>query len=103
MRMSDWSSDVCSSDRRIGADHGGDVIFGQSLALLDIEDDKAFQERNLPRLAVLAARCLGFGLGRKAVGIADDRAFLAAPDVAARRLGLPVGEDRKSTRLNSSH
>src|SRR3546814_1809662 len=29
---------------------------------------------------------------RKAVGIADDRAFLAAPDVAARRLGLPVGE-----------
>ena len=41
-------------------------------------------------LAILAPRGFRFGLRRKAVGIADDRAFRTAPDIAARRLGLPT-------------
>jgi hypothetical protein len=83
---------VGDSQQRIGADHGGGEVFGQSLALIDVEHDKALQEGNLPRLAILAARRLGFGLGGEAVGVADDGALLAAPDIAPRRLGLPVGE-----------
>src|SRR3546814_5858527 len=61
LRISDWSSDVCSSDL-------------------------------LPCLAILAACCLGFGPRRKAVGVTNHGAFLAAPDVAARRLGLTIGQ-----------
>jgi hypothetical protein len=79
-------------EHRIGSDHRRDIILGQSLTLVDIEHDEALQERHLPRLAILAACGFGFGLRGEPVGIADDSALLAAPDIAARRLGLPVGQ-----------
>src|SRR3546814_1377431 len=50
MRISDWSSDVCSSDLvagfGIGDDRGGRVIFAvQSFDLIGIENRVSFQER----------------------------------------------------------
>src|SRR3546814_19651707 len=78
-------------EHRIGADHRCDIIIGQPLALVDVEDDKAFQERNLPCLAILAARLFLLALRREPVGIAADCALLAAPDIPHPRLGLPVG------------
>src|SRR5690606_24652429 len=77
---------------RIGAGHGHGESLRESLALFDVENDKALEERHLPRLAVLALRLLILGLRGEAVGIANHRAFLAAPDISACGLGLPVGQ-----------
>src|SRR3546814_4321664 len=104
MRISDWSSDVCSSDlREIGAlvgqhqfrlelpavgqhhlDLAGaldDVLVGDDEALP--RDDDAGAERRLLALAALA--------------IAEAVAEEAAEE------GIVEQRDRKSTRLNSSH
>src|SRR3546814_3651960 len=97
MRISDWSSDVCSSDLRVGA----------RLARLAAEYDVA-------RHRFVEAR------GRQAVGSGqvDQRQRAAVGEARVPRLPLDgdpgiIGdllpragqrvEDRKSTRLNSSH
>lgn len=49
----------------------------QSLALIPVEDGKALEERNCPRLAILALRLVGLVPRCEAIGIADDRALLA--------------------------
>src|SRR3546814_2782704 len=90
MRISDWSSDVCSSDLLI-ADHGGAV---------------PRDRESLERLA---------GVGRKTANVVLNIAF-GEPTIAVdthifrvgNRTGLAPGKtplevDRKSTRLNSSH
>src|SRR3546814_13154858 len=47
MRISDWSSDVCSSDLAVAA--------GEWIALLDADD--AFEAERLARLVPLAGQC----------------------------------------------
>src|SRR3546814_4960776 len=85
MRISDWSSDVCSSDLLLAGQPAGTV-----------------------------ARAAGADPGAGAAGRAghrqaDDRAAAhrrrrAVGAGGRRRPGLPaLGLDRKSTRLNSSH
>src|SRR3546814_5125758 len=104
MRISDWSSDVCSSDlmslpSRARSDARGDVdrlAFGQA-------DD---------RLLHVAAR-VGLALPALGLALGDQRVDAEHLDVEQRldgrldrRLGRVVGdaeEDLKSTRLNSSH
>jgi len=77
---------------RIGTHHRRNIVLWKPLALVDIEHDKALEERHLPRRAILSPRRFGLGLRREAVGVADDRALLAAPDIAARGFRLAVGE-----------
>src|SRR3546814_2839637 len=90
MRISDWSSDVCSSDLLVGdfLGHVGFVVLGQHL----LGDEG------------VAAHVAG----------GDHRLVLAEqvrqdPGVDHRHLRVAVGDgelhlqDRKSTRLNSSH
>src|SRR3546814_5416422 len=98
LRISDWSSDVCSSDLRAG---GGRGVVGQVVGS-GLDGDAA----------ALAALLDGGGqrLARRGVhGVdrgADDAAEIGG---AADRVGLDEGRaggvpgDRKSTRLNSSH
>src|SRR3546814_2055627 len=117
MRISDWSSDVCSSDLAAADKYHGvqkfDVItgeqakappgppayqnvFGETLAKL-AESDKRI-------VAITAAMPSGTGVDKFAkahpertfdVGIAEQHAVTFAAGLAA--------QDRKSTRLNSSH
>src|SRR3546814_10277078 len=102
MRISDWSSDVCSSDlvsdhalerlvRRIGA---APVLEGQldRLAAAAIEDDELY----------LAGQLLPRRFERKAIGFAE--AFEHLHIVRRGRVRFrPRHQDRQSTRLNSSH
>src|SRR3546814_7443247 len=101
MRISDWSSDVCSSDLVIGlAETAHDVATDVGFGALAVEKrgeligwQRRFQcrQRNRVRGDAVAARFLG------------DRADEA---VGAGLGGRVCGEPRlarKSTRLNSSH
>src|SRR3546814_2023646 len=117
MRISDWSSDVCSSDLA-----GRAVIIAYTMPLWAVM---------LARLTlgdpITPGRLIGllFGLGGLAILIGPDlRALGAAPAGAAFMLGAAISwaigtiavkrsawtiptimltGDRKSTRLNSSH
>src|SRR3546814_1329299 len=105
MRISDWSSDVCSSDLLIVLIAGGRGVRGAEDeapeqvhhvdGALGVENlaavgDVVFRAARLQRHIVAAEQAVGNdarrGVGWQADGIAD-----------AQR------EDRKSTRLNSSH
>ena len=57
--------------------------FGQVLALIEVEQREAFQERDGHRLAALPARAFALVLGSEPIGIDDGRAPLAPPDIAA--------------------
>src|SRR3546814_1352125 len=107
MRISDWSSDVCSSDllARTGrreTQHMFGTIVAQ-IALREVAKNDAIVAEHLdpPHFAFArpARRTISFGLLR----------FLCAPDRHANRDDDPGhrarhrDEDRKSTRLNSSH
>src|SRR3546814_9627336 len=97
MRMSDWSSDVCSSDLVMPP-----VIDGPPWLVMGPLDDPAMLAQDLAlggddepvRVDPQAHRPVG-ERGWHAVAIALEG------DQAGRR--YPLGVDRKSTRLNSSH
>src|SRR3546814_2351854 len=98
MRISDWSSDVCSSDL-VGAEavlgHVDDL--GSGVGVLDLDDVDVGRAE--------AGDLVG-GAGRLDGGAVDGRGRgpravdLERPEVAG---ALGGGLDRKSTRLNSSH
>src|SRR3546814_8849499 len=83
MRISDWSSDVCSSD----------------LQLVDEGRNVASAEANLYKQIAL------YRIGKARTGAIALAAggFLAFAGLIAALVGLLMGLDRKSTRLNSSH
>src|SRR3546814_4275315 len=97
MRISDWSSDVCSSDLRWREQAS------QFATMLDTRgigrEPAVFQEREKPQLAT--------NLGELSI-IADgddEVTVLGGKCLIRRNVGMCVAEatDRKSTRLNSSH
>src|SRR3546814_7748601 len=94
MRMSDWSSDVCSSDLRRILD-GGDGVADAGLAdVLDLRGDEADLAR--PQFAQL------LDLGPETADAVDQMLGAADHELDALAL-LDDAVDRKSTRLNSSH
>src|SRR3546814_9298901 len=105
MRISDWSSDVCSSDlgseqsgliTNVYVDNNDTVAKGQPLARLDTArlSDTILQNR-----AALASAEAQATQARATA--AQARSNLARIDEVHRLSGGKV--DRKSTRLNSSH
>src|SRR3546814_4113998 len=120
MRISDWSSDVCSSDLAFGAAAGAVVRVRADvhLAALVIEDDLV--EEGLFRAAeravllpllhgkgmVVEVEALHLGIGRQRV---DALLEPGAEELQGRKVvhlrivELRNRRDRKSTRLNSSH
>src|SRR3546814_5840776 len=102
MRISDWSSDVCSSDLKLvlldalqQGLHAGRVQLDQVLE---------GEHQRLDALGGIAAALLQRGeearLGVAVEAVEDFRHhFMAVATVGARQ----VRQDRKSTRLNSSH
>src|SRR3546814_9828312 len=103
MRISDWSSDVCSSDLQIAASEWSRT------------DDEDRNRRPTMDLRPTSGRELRYTL---TIVLADVRRTLTVPELleALNRLGLTAAgrpaktisdalrwEDRKSTRLNSCH
>src|SRR3546814_2658916 len=101
MRISDWSSDVCSSD--LGTDYDPPKF----------KTTFAYPE-DLGNFAHATIRCVGVGECRRRGGGVMCPSYMATGEEMhstrgrARLLfemakGEAIGEDRKSTRLNSSH
>src|SRR3546814_9749456 len=112
MRISDWSSDVCSSDLFGGgedgvvsahADIGAGMELGAALAHQDVAGDDGFAAELLHAEALSAgiaavpgtAACLF--MGHLALLLTSSSAPTSQPSWSS------VRPDRKSTRLNSSH
>src|SRR3546814_4217142 len=107
MRISDWSSDVCSSDLR-------QVLFHQreAEALGDAAMDLALHQRRVHRAADVVGSGHAQHLHRAEVEIDRHLGDLRGKAVGRIGAALAVGVelcrwrvegDRKSTRLNSSH
>src|SRR3546814_1858901 len=108
MRISDWSSDVCSSDLKVG---GGTVLLQITegrIGTISVENAKLYRperiKRELPDVqpgTIYNAAVFRDGM----------RQLNSLPGLKARAIlkpGAPYGSsdmmvDRKSTRLNSSH
>src|SRR3546814_1255006 len=105
MRISDWSSDVCSSDLLREAQR----VFADRLELVAGERAGTDALRKLVEARVLAHLRATRKLRRLRCDLGDPRdALLRHPEfpAAERQPRIEVGhryEDRKSTRLNSSH
>src|SRR3546814_4217792 len=98
MRISDWSSDVCSSDLELAAMLGAQPI---DLVLA------AQQARDIPFAEVMQA-ITASGKDIPVVAVSngiDDAGLHEAQSTGARNIALrhKPQQDRKSTRLNSSH
>src|SRR3546814_9606271 len=113
MRISDWSSDVCSSDLDGQRVTGGPVLVGHLLAVglapADVEgapDRSAVEVAPAPEGGVLATQLDQAGGELEQVFVEvfpvlpGDLVVLAVGVVVA---ALAAPQDRKSTRLNSSH
>src|SRR3546814_4099850 len=105
MRISDWSSDVCSSDLPWGSPSAGEprVVIG-------LEGDPAVPERfgPLPAGAVdeqVEVRVPAGAVHQHAVAAAEVAMDDSEQHLVAARFEVDghVAVDRKSTRLNSSH
>src|SRR3546814_1928190 len=125
MRISDWSSDVCSSDFAecfSAKEHGGNRVSVYSSSDVDLvrrQDEMQWLPRLQTALVVGDFQLLAHDIVSTASGQPDGRSLevlIALPSASgrliapseflpvARRYGLMVRiEDRKSTRLNSSH
>src|SRR3546814_6355783 len=107
MRISDWSSDVCSSDLTLIADELHHILDHHSLRKL-LELRRVFLLNLLLGLLQLSLHRGGliFVLRRAVLDpLGKLLHFLASGlfKVLDRLIDLSAGRDRKSTRLNSSH
>src|SRR3546814_1781934 len=97
MRISDWSSDVCSSDLRIGVRPDMAAVREIAVGLL-LGEGRIREQRGRQRLQrepdAEFLRHIGFG---RVIEIDLDR---AGPK---HHVEPQIAQDRKSTRLNSSH
>src|SRR3546814_8476704 len=101
MRISDWSSDVCSSDLN------GDVIVTATGAgyVLIVDDDQRIRAMLARFLTDHGLRVSQAADGRQMFAIcADARIDVIVLDIMMPgEDGLSLCRDRKRTRLNSSH
>src|SRR3546814_9438423 len=99
MRISDWSSDVCSSDLYLGGlEAEGQAIFDEVLAGKH-DDGAAYRIARVYRVAGEKEKARVIFERYLAANPDDSRAL---SEVGAYTL-LDGDRDRKSTRLNSSH
>src|SRR3546814_5917846 len=103
MRISDWSSDVCSSDLTLGHPAGDALLKQVAQRLLKIVGDREMVSRlGGDEFQIILPDIEDRGkLGDMATDII---ASLSQPySVAGSRCIIGASVDRKSTRLNSSH
>src|SRR3546814_10517942 len=111
MRISDWSSDVCSSDLIYAENRSFNNLFGDfpgvEQPLSGVAPERALQrDRDGSVLERLPPIWEGLVPHRQVVEhreyLIDEKGIAPLPN-APFALSTPEGEDRKSTRLNSSH
>src|SRR3546814_3709061 len=90
MRISDWSSDVCSSDLVVVQDAGGCFALHVADAIIEQAVSPAGEPRDTLRF-------------ERASAIAVPGHAQPLFDLAALARAMTMAGDRKSTRLNSSH
>src|SRR3546814_10214391 len=103
MRISDWSSDVCSSDLGFGGQRFIDSQLRKIEAIrkmidktgkaIDLEVDGGIDRDTAPRAIAAGANVL----------VAGTATFKGGPAAYADNIRELRGGDRKSTRLNSRH
>src|SRR3546814_10750564 len=106
MRISDWSSDVCSSDLEEDVTtaniYVGTLPEALERAKIVALRDRIAQETGKPPISFRAGR---YGVGPNSARLLEEEGFRL--DSSVRTLfdyrGQQGPEDRKSTRLNSSH
>src|SRR3546814_5020194 len=107
MRISDWSSDVCSSDLHLRVEHAAK----RTLAEIVLRGPDRELRGGMQHVAIRFAHVHADELARRDRrlrdrGQADAEASRYVDGRRLHRAGLFAGvavEDRKSTRLNSSH
>src|SRR3546814_5373162 len=98
MRISDWSSDVCSSDLAVDAAFDSIDADGPASVLVVASGGAPVNPDNPhPNIATTATEDWNRGIALNLSGV-----FFCIRKFAQLRLARPL-EDRKSTRLNSSH
>src|SRR3546814_8114227 len=106
MRISDWSSDVCSSDLKPNIQEAENRVMAQ---ILLAEDDASMREFLAKALRNAGHHVVAVGDGLDAMESLDGfRADLLLADVVMPgldgiELARRAAKDRQSTRLNSSH
>src|SRR3546814_7226016 len=100
MRISDWSSDVCSSDLALKAmaERAG---WSQNLAHVHPDNYVRTLKRRLCETIFARLRAAGCGKDRSLVDLAADLTGVAGGPIPWNERELAV--DRKSTRMNYSH
>src|SRR3546814_1274468 len=107
MRISDWSSDVCSSDLAIpvaGSESAPAAVQSAPAAVQKMKDEA--EDATIAPTETSEVRRL-FRLQEAALppaeeAVAEETAEPEPPTIV-RAITVEPGEDRKSTRLNSSH
>src|SRR3546814_1092231 len=119
MRISDWSSDVCSSDLRASSRHSSmnknaPGFRGHFFVRHSCRKHASHGQRSVAKCSIpqLSTRCGGadFPQSRRVVydhllprTVAFEIALDPAEDAACELVLVGIAGDRKSTRLNSSH
>src|SRR3546814_7805086 len=104
MRISDWSSDVCSSDLLLASWAFFALRIGSNVAKKPAHERRAALQTYALGLFGVAVVCAFIGIVFIAIGIG---AIFPKPAMIGAPLSCPSGHleviDRKSKRLNSSH
>src|SRR3546814_8562339 len=106
MRISDWSSDVCSSDLGIAAEAAEHRGLGHARRLqrrTALAADRGQAGGSLANVLQRVVQVAAFLFGRSQVQQFHQRVLVARAPAVQRTLVNLTLEDRKSTRLNSSH
>src|SRR3546814_10676104 len=103
MRISDWSSDVCSSDLAVGDGRGGEEGRGLLRGGAGEEGVPPAGEIEIAAADDGHQMRLGERRGEEFVAAGFPRRAVAVFAEPFAGAGVDEGEDRKSTRLNSSH
>src|SRR3546814_8101686 len=111
MRISDWSSDVCSSDLGCKADgFGMEIAPGNHVAITKhqriVGRSVGLDQQNLPRVTQLVEAGADHLRGAaQTIGVLHAQIVLTVTfaDLRTFEQGADRARDRKSTRLNSSH
>src|SRR3546814_8497492 len=123
MRISDWSSDVCSSDlfagrqrfdrracppfpagnERSGCSPGGERVAMREIAIVVGERDKMDLRARREVLEQVKAADLVTAIGRIRHAVREEEEFHHPSPLAIHGPMMLASQDRKSTRLNSSH
>src|SRR3546814_2918236 len=107
MRISDWSSDVCSSDLGDAAGVRIDPALVQSLGLRTAEAHRGTLGSGLTVTGTIGYNQRDIAIVQPRASGFVQRTYNRAPDdvigAGAPLVDLLIPEDRKSTRLNSSH